>query len=144
MALLVDDAVNEALEADNLQLQNLSGQKYVQSNPMFLETVSKWQNNMGRVSAVLETWQNVQKKWQNLESIFIGSADIRVQLPEDSKRFDAVNADFQELMRTAPDITNVVEACTLDGRQERLENMQSMLEQCEKALQVRDTMGQGT
>ncbi|PNW78281.1 hypothetical protein CHLRE_09g403800v5 [Chlamydomonas reinhardtii] len=135
MALLVDDAVNEALEADNLQLQNLSGQKYVQSNPMFLETVSKWQNNMGRVSAVLETWQNVQKKWQNLESIFIGSADIRVQLPEDSKRFDAVNADFQELMRTAPDITNVVEACTLDGRQERLENMQSMLEQCEKALQ---------
>lgn len=39
-------------------------------------------------------------------------------------------------MRNAPDITNVVEACTLDGRQERLENMQMMLEQCEKALQV--------
>ncbi len=95
MALQVDDLVNEALEADNLQLQNLSGQKYVQSNPMFLETVSRWQNNMGKVSTVLETWQNVQKKWQNLESIFIGSADIRVQLPEDSKRFDAVNADFQ-------------------------------------------------
>ncbi len=95
MSLVVDDVVNEALEADNLQLQNLSGQKYVQSNPLFLETVSRWQNNMGRVAAVLETWSNVQKKWQNLESIFIGSADIRVQLPEDSKRFDVVNADFQ-------------------------------------------------
>lgn len=43
-------------------------------------------------------------------------------------RFDAVNADFQELMRGAPDITNVVEACNLDGRQERLENMLTQLE----------------
>ncbi len=41
----------------------------------------------------------------------------------------------QDLMRGAPDITNVVEACNLDGRQERLENMLSQLEQCEKALQ---------
>ena len=31
---------------------------------------------------------------QALESIFVGSADIRVQLPEDSKRFDAINADY--------------------------------------------------
>ena len=39
-------------------------------------------------------------------------------------------------MRNAPDITNVVEACNLDGRQERLENMLTQLEMCEKALQV--------
>lgn len=38
-------------------------------------------------------------------------------------------------MRSAPDITNVVEACNLDGRQESLENMLSQLELCEKALQ---------
>lgn len=38
-------------------------------------------------------------------------------------------------MRTSCDITNVVEACNLDGRQERLENMLTQLEQCEKALQ---------
>ena len=44
---------------------------------------------------MLACWMDVQKKWQALESIFIGSADIRVQLPEDSKRFDAINADFQ-------------------------------------------------
>ena len=36
----------------------------------------------------------MQRKWQALESIFVGSADIRVQLPEDSKRFDAANADY--------------------------------------------------
>ncbi|MEW5311809.1 MAG: hypothetical protein WDW38_003494 [Sanguina aurantia] len=135
MSLTVEDIITEALENDNLQLQNMSGQKYVQTNAMFLELVAKWQKNLGTVDSVLATWGDVQKKWQALESIFIGSADIRVQLPEDSKRFDVVNADFQDLMRGAPDTTNVVEACNLDSRQERLENMLSQLEMCEKALQ---------
>jgi dynein heavy chain len=91
----VDDAITEALENDNLQLQGLAGQKYVQLNPMFGDSVASWQKRLGTVDAVLNTWTDVQKKWQALESIFVGSADIRVQLPEDSKRFAAVNADYQ-------------------------------------------------
>jgi dynein heavy chain len=67
----------------------------VQGNPKFLEIVTNWQKKLGTVDVVLNTWLDVQKKWQALESIFVGSADIRVQLPEDSKRFDVVNADFQ-------------------------------------------------
>lgn len=91
----IDDAITEALENDNLQLQNMSGQKYVQLNPMFQDAVANWQRKLGTVDSVLATWGDVQKKWQALESIFVGSADIRVQLPEDSKRFDVVNADYQ-------------------------------------------------
>jgi dynein heavy chain len=132
----VDDAIMAALENDNLQLQNMSGQKYVQLNPMFLDAVGAWQRKLGTVDSVLATWGDVQKKWQALESIFVGSADIRVQLPEDSKRFDVVNADYQDLMRSACDITNVVEAANTEGRQERLENMLVQLELCQKALQV--------
>eukprot|EP00878_Enallax_costatus_P033688 GHUV01037234.1.p1 GENE.GHUV01037234.1~~GHUV01037234.1.p1 ORF type:complete len:195 (+),score=74.79 GHUV01037234.1:625-1209(+) len=113
----------------------MSGQKYVQLNPMFQDAVANWQKKLGMVDSVLSTWNDVQKKWQALESIFVGSADIRVQLPDDSKRFDVINADYQDLMRTAADVTNVVEACNTEGRQERLENMLTQLELCEKALQ---------
>ena len=67
----------------------------LQGNAVFLEKVTTWQRKLGMVDAVLSTWTDVQRKWQALESIFVGSADIRVQLPEDSKRFDSVNADFQ-------------------------------------------------
>lgn len=63
--------------------------------PPLQEAVAGWQRKLGTVDSVLGTWADVQRKWQALESIFVGSADIRVQLPEDSKRFDAVNADFQ-------------------------------------------------
>ncbi len=43
---------------------------------------------------------------------------------------------LQDLMRGAPDMTNVVEACNLEGRQERLDELLAQLEMCEKALQV--------
>ena len=131
----IDDAVTEALENDNLVLQSMSAGKYVQGNPKFLELVTNWQTKLGTVDSVLNTWLEVQKKWQALESIFIGSADIRVQLPQDSKRFELINTDFQDLMFVAPDITNVVEACNLPDRNERLDNLLAQLELCEKALQ---------
>lgn len=38
-------------------------------------------------------------------------------------------------MRSVPDKTNVVEACTAEGLQQRLEHMLTQLETCEKALQ---------
>ena len=66
-----------------------------QGNSFFLEKVTTWQRKLGAVDAVLSTWADVQKKWAALESIFVGSADIRTQLPEDSKRFDTLNTNFQ-------------------------------------------------
>lgn len=44
-------------------------------------------------------------------------------------------------MRDAPAVTNVVEACTLSGRQERLDALLEQLELCEKALQVLNPTG---
>lgn len=41
----------------------------------------------------------------------------------------------QELMQGAPEVTNVVEACTVPGRADRLDALLEQLEVCEKALQ---------
>ena len=43
----------------------------------------------------------MQGRWSSLETIFLGSKDIRIQLPEDSKRFDEVNANWIQLMKGA-------------------------------------------
>ena len=41
---------------------------------------------------------DVQRTWSHLESIFIGSEDIRKQLPIDSERFDNIDTDFKKLV----------------------------------------------
>jgi len=133
--MMYDEVVQETLESDNLALQNMSAGKYVQGNEKFLEIVTSWQKKLGTVDSVLIAWTDVQKKWSSLESIFVGSADIRVQLPEDSKRFDGLNAEFQDLQKSAVDVTNVVEACNYENRLEMLEKLLTELEVCEKALQ---------
>ena len=51
--------------------------------------------------AVLDVWIEVQRSWCSLEAIFLGSEDIREQLPEDAKRFDGIDAAFKEQMGDA-------------------------------------------
>lgn len=61
----------------------------------FFDEVSAWQIQLSNADQVINTWMEVQRAWIYLESIFIGSEDIRKQLPEDSKRFDQLDKDFR-------------------------------------------------
>ena len=61
----------------------------------FLEEVSTWQKKLSTADQVIAIWFEVQRTWSHLESIFIGSEDIRKQLPEDSKRFDDIDENFK-------------------------------------------------
>ena len=61
--------------------------KYI---PFFLVEVSGWQKKLSQADQVLTIMLEVQRTWSHLESIFVGSEDIRNQLPEDSARFDKV------------------------------------------------------
>ena len=51
-----------------------------------------------------------------LEAIFIGSEDIRLQLPEEAKRFDRIQATFKKIMSETQKNPNVLDACTAEGR----------------------------
>ena len=57
---------------------------------------------------VLSLWFDVQRTWSHLESIFIGSEDIRKQLPVDSQRFDDIDEEFKKLMKKMSKTPNVV------------------------------------
>ena len=82
----------------------------------FLKEISAWQKTLGVVDTVIfiiivsgvsmalqiflfkysnvqviVLWMEVQRTWSYLESIFIGSEDIRKQLPEDSDRYNNID-----------------------------------------------------
>ena len=61
----------------------------------FLTEVTSWQKKLSIADQVISILLEVQRTWSHLESIFIGSEDIRNQLPTDSKRFDGIDKDFK-------------------------------------------------
>ncbi|XP_036692664.1 dynein heavy chain 9, axonemal [Balaenoptera musculus] len=126
-----DEDLIEVLEDNQVQLQNLMMSRYI---AFFLEEVSGWQKKLSTADAVISLWFDVQRTWSHLESIFIGSEDIRAQLPQDSKRFEGIDTDFKELAYDAQKTPNVVEATNKSGLYEKLEDIQSRLYLCEKAL----------
>lgn len=50
-----------------------------------------------------------------LENIFIGSEDIRKQLPQESLMFEEVHGNFMRTMRQLHDTSSVVRATTAPG-----------------------------
>lgn len=58
----------------------------------FKEKVLYWQKNLKTVDQVITIWVKVQRQWQRLEPIFLASEDIRAQLPDDTRRFEQIDA----------------------------------------------------
>jgi len=127
----IGEEVLEAYEEHQLSLQGIQSSKYV---AVFAKEVNTWLAHLGAVENVTTMWTTVQQKWVQLEAIFIGSDDIRAQLPEDSKRFDIIDQDFREYAGESQHILSVKEACTRGEVLEKLEKMDEMLELCQKAL----------
>lgn len=77
--LLPNDEMTEQLEADLIKIQNNLTSKYA---GFFEDEFNHWKQTLTTVDAVLNATMGVQTAWQHLEPIFIGSADIRAQLPD--------------------------------------------------------------
>ena len=69
-----------------------------------------------------------------LEGIFIGSDDIKAQLPEAAKAFDRVDQLFKKIMTMTAKNSNVVGACLVENRLEDLRQLSSSLDKCQKSL----------
>ena len=103
--LRTSEELIETLEENQVQLQNMMTSKYI---GFFLEEISTWQKRLSVVDTVISLWFDVQRTWSHLESIFIGSEDIRKQLPVDSQRFDEIDTEFKGLMVILSKTANVV------------------------------------
>ena len=129
--LRTSEELIETLEENQVQIQNMMTSKYIS---YFVDEISAWQKRLSVVDTVISLWFDVQRTWSHLESIFIGSDDIRKQLPVDSKRFDDIDEEFKGLMKKNANTLNVVRATNVPGLAEKLEVIQAQLALCEKAL----------
>jgi len=106
-ALKATDEIGAILEENILILQALSGSKYIRA---IKSRVNQWEKDLNTIADVLETWMVVQRKWMYLESIF-ASDDIKMQLPEEAKKFGKTDTAYKKIMESAHVNPNVLHAC---------------------------------
>lgn len=121
----------ETLEDNQLAVQGMMASKYLAT---FEEDVTGWQKKLGNVSEVLTHMTEVQRKWAYLETLFIGSDEVKKELPESTKRFVGIDGNFRSTLKDFHDTKNAVTACNTEGLIAKLEQMESDLELCEKDL----------
>jgi len=121
----------EALEADQLSVQGMLASRFVKQ---FEEDALKWQKHLAAVADVFLIVGEIQRTWSYLEPLFIGSEEVKRELPEDAKRFEGIDANVKKELKTMWSMKNVDASCNQDGLLGRLETSQSQLEICKKSL----------
>jgi len=121
----------EALEADQLTVQGMLASRFVKQ---FEQEAQSWQKHLANVSDVFIIVNEIQRTWSYLEPLFIGSEEVKRELPEDAKRFVGIDNNVKRELKTCWEIKNVDKACNQEGLYKRLEDILGQLEICKKSL----------
>ena len=121
----------EKLEEAQMNLGSMLASRYI--GP-FKEEVSSWTAKLSFVSEILEQWMQVQAMWMYLEAVFT-SGDIAKQMPQEAKRFQSIDKNWEKIMSKALETPNVVTYCFgNDVLKALLPHLLEQLEVCQKAL----------
>jgi dynein heavy chain len=121
----------ECLEDHQLQVQNMMGSRYLAT---FETEVTTWQKTLSGIADVVSIMNEIQRTWAYLETLFIGSEEVKKELPEDTERFAGIDADVQTVLKDFFQTKNAAKACNVEGVFKLLEETQHKLELCEKSL----------
>lgn len=121
----------ESLEADQLAVQGMMASRYLAT---FEAEVTGWQKGLSMVAEVVLLLSDIQRKWSYLEPLFIGSEEVRRELPEDAARFEAIDKGVKSNLAEMLATGNVNKACNKAGLFKELEKLSSELDLCEKSL----------
>ncbi|RYG69830.1 hypothetical protein EON64_01750 [archaeon] len=70
---------------------------------------------MANVADVFVLIGEIQRTWSYLEPLFVGSEEVKRELPEDAKRFAGIDVNVKNELKTAWEIKNVDQACNQEG-----------------------------
>ena len=128
--LKIAEEDTDQLESDQLALQGMVASRYDYFKPQAVE----WQRALVAVSDVVQMLADIQRTWSYLEPLFIGSDEVKRELPEEAVRFASIDQQVRTILKNMAEIRNVKQACQQSGLLQRLESMNTDQDVCKKAL----------
>eukprot|EP01038_Epipyxis_sp_PR26KG_P005447 gene5447-7540_t len=128
--LRLEDEIVEQLESDQMAIQSIVGSRY----NFFKKDAADWQRTLGLISDISQLLGEIQRTWSYLEPLFIGSEEVKKELPDDAKRFQDIDAQVRAILLKGWKIRIVKTTCLQSGLLENLNDLQFKLEQCKKSL----------
>ena len=127
----INDEDFEALEADQLTCQAMLGSRYLAT---FEARVNSWNKKLGNIADVVNNLNEIQRLWSYLEPLFIGSEEVKKELPNDAKRFEKVNSTVMNILSDAAQTGNICDSCNKKGLIDQLNSVATDLDLCKKSL----------
>ena len=73
----------------------------------FQETVEGWKEALNAITDSYTLFTENQRMWSYLEPLFIGSDEVKRELPEDAERFAGIDTDFKDKLSAAWETRNI-------------------------------------
>ncbi|EFJ50020.1 dynein heavy chain 6 [Volvox carteri f. nagariensis] len=124
------DDVQMLLDDQIVKTQSMRASPYI--GP-FEDRVRLWEAKLSLTQETLDQWLRCQQGWLYLEPIF-GSEDIMQQMPNEGRKFKAVDHTWRRTMEKLSKNAEVLTTCADDEQLKALSEANKLLEQVTKGL----------
>lgn len=100
----------------------------------FETEVERWTKSLSNITEILTVSAEVQRNWAYLENLFLGSDEVKKELPEQAKQFVFIDQEVKRILADGYKKQLCILFCDQDWVLKGFENVLSQLQVCEKAL----------
>ncbi|TSM04870.1 Dynein heavy chain 7, axonemal [Bagarius yarrelli] len=124
------DEIQAMLDDQIVKTQTMRGSPFIKP---YEAEIKAWEERLIRIQDTIDEWLKVQSQWLYLEPIF-SSQDIMQQMPEEGRLFQIVDKNWKEVMKHCVKDSKVLQATSLPGLLEKLQDSNNLLDKIMKGL----------